>query len=99
MAGIQCQRELGLPLRFCCCVCVSVSLENLTRLRGVGEFNESVSLKMSYLVCTRCTSPSGRMSLPTPEVLRKSLGSALPWHLTLLVTAEGVGGTQWFFSC
>lgn len=34
------------------------------------------------------------MLLPTPEVLRKSLGSALPWHLTLLVTAEGVGGTQ-----
>lgn len=34
------------------------------------------------------------MLLPTPEVLRKSLGSALPWHLTLLVTAEGVRGTQ-----
>lgn len=34
------------------------------------------------------------MLLPTPEVLRESLGSALPRYLTLLATAEGVGDTQ-----
>ncbi|NP_001365849.1 ADP-ribose glycohydrolase MACROD1 isoform 3 [Mus musculus] len=66
------------------------------------QLNEKISLyrgditklEVDAIVNAGCTSSSGRMLLPTPEVLRKSLGSALPWHLTLLVTAEGVRGTQ-----